>query len=243
MNYATLTTTLATFAVTSPTNTNYLAVLPQIIISAEAMLYRDCNWLNQRAAVTQALTINNRNLTLPNITTAAGSVPFKVVQSINIITPAATAPDAGTRQPCRRVSRDYLDFVWPSAATATGVPTMHALLDDQTVRFAPTPDAAYNAELLGTFRPVSMGANAGLPTNTYLGDNYSDLFFYACMIVLAGYQKNFGSMSDDPKMALSWKAQYDGALKSALAEAYLQKGEGEAWTPYMPSPLAQPART
>lgn len=243
MNYATLTSRLATFAVVPASDANFLIALPQIIASAENRIYRDCNWLNQRAAVSTALTPNNRNLTLPQITTSAGNVSFKVVQSVNAITPAATAPDAGTRVPLRRVSRDFLDFVWPQATAQTGVPSMFAMLDDQTIRVAPTPDQAYNAEILGSFRPVAMGSNAGSPTNTYLGDNYDDLFFAACMVMMSGYQKNFGSMSDDPRMALSWEATYTNALKTAMGEALLQKGEGEAWTPYAPSPLAQPART
>lgn len=243
MNYATLTTRLATFAVTSPTNANFLIALPEIIEIAENRIYRECNFLNQRGSTSTALTANNRNLTLPQVTTTAGNVNFKVVQSISIITPAATAPDAGTRNYCQRVSREFLDFYWASAASSPGVPVYWSMLDDQTVRFAPSPDQTYNAEIVGSFRPVSMGSNAGVPSQTYLGDNYPDLLFAGCMVALSGYQKNFGSMADDPKMALSWEAAYQALVQTAVNEALLQKGEGEAWTPYMPSKIAQPART
>lgn len=243
MNYTTLQSRLATFMVVPTSDANFVIVLPEIIALAENRIYRDCDFLNQRAATTVACTPNARTVTLPNVTTTAGTTPYKVVQNINAVTPTATAPDAGTRVGLQRVSRDFLDFVWPTAATATGVPQYFALLDDQTVRLAPTPDQAYNLEVVGTFRPVQMGINAGAPANTYVGDNYEDLFFAACMVAAAGYQKNFGAAADDPRMGMSWEAAYQGLVKSAVSEAFRQKGEGEAWTPYQPSPLAQPARS
>jgi hypothetical protein len=44
-------------------------------------------------------------------------------------------------------------------------------------------------------------------------------------------------------MAMSWERKYQTALATAVMEAYRQKGEGEAWTPYSAPPQAQPART
>ena len=236
MDYATLSNTLATFAVVSVSDTNFVIALPQIITSAENKIYRDCDFINQRAAATVDTVASTRTVTLP---VATGAQNFKVVQNINLVTPAATAPNAGTRTPLERVSRDYLDFVWPSASISKGPPQYYALLDDQTVILAPTPDAIYKLEVIGTYRPLTMSA---VNTATYLGDNYPDLLFAACMRVLSGYQKNFGSMADDPRMALSWDQEYKELVQSAVTEAFRQKGEGESWTPYNPSPLANNPR-
>lgn len=241
MNYATLTTQLALTLGTNATGANYLAILPQIILDAEQRCYRECDFLSTRASTTLNLVASTRSYTLPTLTIGSTSgVKFLVVQSISAITPASTAPDAGTRNPVHRASRDFLDFVWPTSNTAKGLPQWFAFLDDQTVRFAPTPDAAYQAEIVGTYRPPTM---SGTVTTTYLGDTYPDLFFAACMVFGAGYQKNFGAQADDPKMAMTWEQTFQLRKQSAVPEAFRQKGEGEAWTPYQPSPLASPPRT
>lgn len=243
MDYTALKNSLAVYMVVPVANANFLAALPTIIINAENRIYRECDFISTRSTQVQALSAGNRSLTLASFTNNGQSVTFKVIQSVNVVTPAATAPDAGTRIPLGRVSRDFLDFVWPTAAASTTVPSYFTMLSDTLLTVAPTPDAAYNLEITGTFRPASMGANAGAPANTYIGDNYPDLFFNACMVDAAGYQKNFGAAVDDPRMAMTWEAKYQGTLKTAIDEAYKQKGEGDAWTPYQPSPLAAPKRS
>lgn len=242
MNYTTLKSTLAVYLVVPATNANFLVALPQIIKNAEERIYRDCDFLSTRTTQTATLVSGTRTVTVPTFTDNGQTCSFKVVQSVNLITPSSTAPDSGTRTPLRLGSPDMIDFIWGTSGT-TGTPEWYAMQTDQTIVVAPTPNAAFQLEIKGTFRPASMGANGGAPANTYIGDNYEDLFFNACMVEGAGYQKNFGSQADDPSMSVSWERKYQASLASALAEAYRQKGQGDAWTPFSPPPQAQPARS
>ena len=50
------------------------------------------------------------------------------------------------------------------------------------------------------------------------------------MVFASGYQKNFGSQSDDPKMAMSWEDQYQKLMASANAEELRKKWAGPGWT-------------
>lgn len=242
MDYSTLKTTLATYMVVPVANANFLIALPQIILNAENRIYRECDFLATRTTQTATMTSSVRTVALPTFTDNGQTCSFKVVQSINVITPHSTAPDSGARTPLKPTSPDMIDFIWGTAST-TGTPEWYAMVDEATVLVAPTPNAAFQLEIKGTFRPASMGSNAGAPANTYLGDNYPDLFFSACMVEAAGYQKNFGSQADDPSMSVSWERRYQANLASAISEGYRQKSQGDAWTPFSTPPQAQPART
>ena len=55
-------------------------------------------------------------------------------------------------------------------------------------------------------------------TSTYLSNYLSDLFFAGCMVSASGYLRNFGSQSDDPRMAVSWKGEFAERLASARTE-------------------------
>jgi hypothetical protein len=50
----------------------------------------------------------------------------------------------------------------------------------------------------------------------------------ATMIYVTAYQRNWGKMSDDPQMALSYESQYQALKTSALSEENRKKMEGAA---------------
>lgn len=225
---------MAQLLATDLTNTKFVELLPWIINSAEARIYRELDFLAQRTYRTVDLVANQRTIGLPQTTKI-----LVVLESAFVITPPATAPDAGKRNPLRRVSPDLIDFLAPSLTDVpAALPRYIALDDEQTARFAPVPNAAYKIELRGTYRPDPL--NSTTTTDTYLTGRYYDLFVACAMIFGSGYQKSFGAMADDPKMALSWEATYANLRASAQLEAFRQKGQSQGWTPYMPSPVASP---
>jgi len=242
MNYAQIVTTLSTMTGIPETDANFVAVLPSVWVYADGRIYRDLDMLvaNVRDSTASTAALN-RNFNLP---TTVGT--FLVVDGINVITPAATGPDSGTRHPLTPVSRDVLDAIWPSTTGAT-VPQYFAYISQDTytgssqaqVLFGPWPDAAYRVEVIGKIQPpVLSAANA----NTYLTDNLPDLYIAACMVYLTGYERNFGSQADDPKAAMSWEAQYTKLLTSAQVWEARKRFGGASWTSKPVEPMAQPQR-
>lgn len=235
MTYNQLTSYLQTLIVDQGPSTDYTTILPAAIQYAEQRIYREMDFLNTRTVNSNsAFTSGSRTFTLPT----SPSV-ILVLQGVSAITPAGNAPAAGTRNPLEEVSLDYIDMTWPVEAS-TALPDSWAMLNDAAIVVKPTPDKAYVVELTGTFRPVAMSVSN---QTTYIGNVYSDLLVAACMIFLAGYQRDYGAGADDPKMAVSWESQYGGLFKSALSEEQRRKGAGTGWLPFSPTPEAQPPRT
>lgn len=209
---------------------NFKAILPATFDYANNRIYRELDFLPMWQSTTAAMVVNNRNLAVPTAVV--------VLDSINAISPAATTPDNGTRNPVERVSIDALNFLWPMASLVPALPTKFAIIGTGTamsVLFSPTPNAAYNAELVGIVRPTPLGAST---TTTYITDNYADLFIAACMIYLSGYERDFGAESDDPSRAQSWSSTYNDLRTAAMIEAARQRGQGAQWSTDMPPVVA-----
>lgn len=140
------------------------------------------------------------------------------------------------------VSLDFINMAWPlagqTAAPNTGQQGYWAMYDDSTVVIAPTPDGLYPVGVTGIFRPLPMSTSN---TTTYLGTYYPDLFLAACMVFAAGWQRDFGGQSEDPKLGQSWEAHYDALKQSAIDEEARRRGESVGWTP-MKQYLGQPPR-
>lgn len=247
MNYSQYVTAmgdLLQYTVTDPTsatpfsNTDANNILPRMIEYAELRMYREYDFISTIITNTGTLTANSRNYSVPSA--------MIVIQSANVITPAATAPDAGSRNPLQRVSIEYMNFTWPSATT-TGVPTNYALNQatlstnpNPDLRVSPTPNAAYQIELLGTQRPAALSSSN---TSTFLTLNLPDVFIAASMIFGIGFQRDYGAQSDDPRFAVSWTDQYQALKEGSMTEELRKKAQSQAWQPYSPSPLANPPRS
>lgn len=196
-------------AVVEANDSEFAAIIPGMIDYAEQRIYRELNLLaTDDADGTQSCVAGQRTLALPV------SPYFVNLTGVNIITPAATAPDSGTRNPLLPVSKHYIDAVYGSSSTA-GVPIMFAMLDDQTVIFGPWPSAAYRVEFVGSIRPAPLSQDN---TTTFISQRLPDLLIAASMIYFAGYQRDFGQQSDDPKLAQSWELQYKTLVASADTE-------------------------
>lgn len=240
MNYTEYVTTLATQTVIAETNTQFQAILPSAIADAEARCYRDLDVINLDVRDSSSSTVAlNRNFNLP---TSVGT--FQIVTGINIITPAATAPESGTRNPCVWVSRDILDMFYPST-TAAGLPTMFSYLSQSSIAgqsniiLGPWPDAAYRVEVIGKIQWTPLSATN---TSTFLSLYLPELFVAASMVYMTGYQKNWSAMADDPKSGVSWDAHYKTLLSSAGVWEARKRMAGASWTPHQVEPTAAPQR-
>ena len=226
MDYTSYVNSLCNIMAITSTTTQFQTVLPNIIDYAEQRMYRELDLLNtvvQNSSLT--LSANNRNFTLP---TNSPNSNFITVQSINVITPAGTVPSSGQRNQLQPVSRDYLYTVWNSLSGA-GVPQYFAMIDQFNIIVGPWPNANYNIEVIGTIRPQPLSATN--PT-TFLTQYLPDAFLSASMIFATGYQRDFGSQSDNPQQGQSWENQYQLLMQSAMAEELRKKFSGPGWTAY-----------
>lgn len=241
MQWSDLTTALGTLLVYPITNSasqdpsssgDFNNFLPRITEAAEQRIARELDFINNRQqTATSVLSITSRQCTLP--------VGIFILESANYITPAGDTPSQGTRNPLLVVSKDFIDQTWPQEIGANAPPEYLAVLNDTTVIVAPTADQAYTLETTGIFRPSPISA---ANPSTYVSLNYPDLLLFACMVVAAGYQRDYGAQSDDPKMALSWESLYQQAKTSSLDEEQRRKHQGTNWSPYSKVPNSVPRK-
>lgn len=233
LTYATYKTALATLSVVPETDPNWLAILPDTIDYAELRIYRDLDLLST------VLTDKSYSTTASSSKVQLAQGTFVTLQNINVITPAGTGtPDAGTRNPLLPVSKEYIQYSWPSSSNA-GVPQYFAMIDERTFSLGPWPDATYLLEIIGTYRPETLSSTN---TQTFISQYLPDLFLMASMIFVSGYQRNFGRQSDDPAMAQSYESQYQALLRGATVEEYRKKFAASGWTSISPSPVATTGR-
>jgi len=196
-------------------NASFLAAMPTIIDQAEQKIYQDLQLLSTIVRdQTGTTTPGTRSFTLP---APAGASQFTVLQSINVI-------NGSDRTPVIKVSREVLDWIWPSETGETGViPAKWAPLTDTVILFGPAPTTAYGIECIGTIRPAALSDSN---QTTWLSTQLPGLLFAAMMVTASGYMRNFGSQADDPKMSLSWQQQYDTLLPLAKGEETARKFAG-----------------
>lgn len=232
-DYVGFKTQLATVAVVDVADVNYLQNLPSAIDTAELRIYQELDLLSAVSSLTGfSLTANQRFLNVPIGT-------YVMLQEVNVITPVGTSdPNSGVRNPCLPVSKEFLDYTYPSVAGA-GVPAFFAPLSQDRTLFGAWPDQNYALELVGVIRPSSLSMSN---TTTFISTFLPDLFFAAAMVYISGYQRNFGRASDDPQMAISWEGYYQTRKAAALQEENRKKFTAAAWTSMSPAVTATPTR-
>jgi hypothetical protein len=214
--------------------------LPRIIESAEGRIYRSLTMLATRTQDTsKTFTAGNREIDISTI-----SPSIMVVEGIAAITPVGAISAASYRHQFDMATLDMIDAIWPQySVTRSPLNTPFrywAMKDHQTIVVAPSMDAAYKCEITGLFMPTAISSTN---TTTYLSTVYPELLFASCMIDVAGFLRDYGQQSDDPKLALSWQNQFNELRELAMAEENRRRGAGIGWSANMPTPLAQPPRT
>lgn len=235
MNYNTLLTYLQTLLQYDGTETDFQTIMPAAIQDAEQRIYLAMDFLSTRSVNSGSnFTTGSRDFVLP---TSPSTI--MTLQGVAAITPAGATPAQGKRNQLEPVSLDYIDSTWPTESE-TGVPDAWAMKNDASIVVKPTPADTYTVELTGTFRPVPMSSSN---QTTYIGNVYPQLLVAACMIFLAGWQRDYGQQADDPKLATSWTQMYSTQLELALKEEQRRKGSGVGWSPFSATPEAAPPRT
>lgn len=225
---------IATLAVVSPTDPNFVEILPQMITYAENRIYRDLDLLSTVTSVSSYTTANNeRTITFP-------ISEFITVQEVNLITPAGvTTPSVGTRVALLPVTKEWMNYVYPSNASAA-TPFYFAMFNQNTIILGPWPDAGYTAEIVGTFRPASLSATN---TETFVSTYLPDLMIMASMIYISAFQRNFiSAAANDPGMPVNYETQYQTLLKGAMVEEARKKFQAGGWTSMSPAVVASPTR-
>ena len=101
------------------------------------------------------------------------------------------------------------------------------MIDQFNIIVGPWPNVSYNLEVIGTIRPQPLSASN---PNTFLTQYLPDVFLAASMIFATGYQRDFGSQSDNPQQGQSWENQYQLLMQSDSAEELLKKYVPPSWT-------------
>ena len=231
LTYATYVTTIANLMKTQESTPTFVQILPSIIAAAEQRIYRELDLLSTTVRDrTSFLTGDSRNFTLPQ-----GQGRFVVLQQMNVLSNGARI---ASLEP---VSLEWMDASYPSetATSASAVPAYFAMITDQQVAVAPAPGSAWGMEVVGEIRPTPLSSTN---TSTYLTDYLQDCFVAASMVFAAGFQSNYGSQADDPKMATSWESVYQTAVASANIEEHRKRWQSVSWTSKNPSPIAVPQR-
>lgn len=207
-------------------DTDFTTLVPRMIEYAELRLFRELDFIHTTTTSTASLTANVRDVAIPS--------DIIIVRSANLVTPSATAPAAGIRRPMLRVGYDFVDSYWPAAGTSVaGVyPKFFALLSDTEAVVAPTPDAAYQVEFVGTFRPAPLSEDN---PETFLSVNLPDIFLTASLIFASDDQQ------DDATRAM-YEKQYAEQLVGVNIETIRQKAASVSWSPYQPTPQANQQR-
>ena len=224
--------------ITSPTTAspssdpNFNTILPRAIEYAEQRMYRELDLMQTFTSAQVPTTANVRSINVP--------ASMIVLNSLYVITPAGASKDdvGAVRNVVLRTSIDGLNFIWPSGQSTAGtgvIPKYFATQTDVAIAMAPAPDGVYNVEFYGTFRPTPLSASN---TTTTLTTYLPDVFLACSMIFFSGYQRDYGAMSDDPKMAQSWETQYQTLKASATEEIARAKSQSSLWAPFSPAKVA-----
>lgn len=232
LTYSSFVTDLANLMVISPTDANYLTVLPNIIDDAEQRLYRECDFL-RTVVVTSSVSLSSdtRNVTLPS------TIVCVVVESISVLSTAAVP----TRTPLTPASKEWLNVVYPTAtsSSSTAVPQYFAMVTDQALIVGPPAGTTHDLEITVTTRPTALSSSN---TTTYLTTNLPDLFMAASMVFANAYLKNFAATADDPQAPVTWEKHYQTLKQSAMEEEFRKKFGSQGWTSKNPNPIATPPR-
>jgi len=233
LTYSTYVTQIATMAVVSPTDTNFVAILPQMITYEENRMCRDIDFLSTQISNTYTMTSGNNQLTIP-------TGDFITIQTVGVT-------QSTFNNPVLPASKEFLQNVYNNSVS-TGLPQYFAVyggdsattgLTSQYLQFGPYPDQNYSVKVTGTGRPASLSATN---TATFISTYLPDVMIMASMIYVSAYQRNFGRQSDDPQMAQSYENQYTTLLKSALVEEARKKFQSSGWAAYSPPIAATPTR-
>jgi len=226
MDYNSYVSSVANISAQDPTTPEFVQIIPQMISYAEDRIYRELDMLDTvYVNTTSNLTTNTRSFTLPS----APSGVFLTITGLNLF--YGSGPQ---RQPLQPVAKSFLDYVYGSP-TGASLPQYFSMVTQDTIVVGPYPDNAYQIEVIGTFQPAPLTSSN---PSTILTQLLPDLFLAASMVFFSGYQRDFGSQSDNPAQAQSWESQYQNLFKSAMMLELRKKFSGPGWSSLSSMPIS-----
>jgi hypothetical protein len=224
-------------------DTNFQAIIPQMLNYAELRIQRDLDFLATQNSQAFPITGSVNQITIP-------TQSFVTLQTVTV-----TDPNNGVTT-LTPVTKSFLQNVYATNSGA-GTPQYFAVYGgdlatggqtSQYVQIGPWTGSSgtYTFNITGTTRQPTLYnyavTGSADTTYTFISQNLPDLMLMASMIYLSAYQRNFGRQADDPQMAQSYESQYNLLLKGATIEEARKKFQAGGWTSYSPAVVATPSR-
>jgi hypothetical protein len=197
MTYASLVTDISSYL--ERTDTATLEKIPTFIMLAEQVISTEIQFLGNLTVVTSTMNVGEPIIVKP--------ARWRKTVSINLI-------DNSQRQPVFLRKYEYLRNYWPNA-TQTDTPVYYCDYDYTHWLVAPTPDLAYNYEVLYYERVQPLDVTN--QTNWFT--QYApQAMLYGSLLQAMPFLKN------DERIPM-WQAQYDRVIATLKAEDVARIGD------------------
>ena len=150
-------------------------IVDGFINDAEFRILREVDSDNNRKYASASLVLNTRFIDTP--------ADLLVVRSAQIVDSDGTA-SADNRDFLQYRDTNFMAEFDPTGST--GVPKYYGYWDENTLVFAPTPDATYTIQLNYVLKPTGLSATT---TTTYLSQQFPNGLLYACLVEAYGFLK------------------------------------------------------
>jgi hypothetical protein len=174
MNYSELTTNIRDY---TEVDSNVLtqSIIDTFIENAEFRIMRDIDSDQNKRYATAPLISGQRFINVPDNTL--------IVRSAQIV------DSDGVGQANNRDFLEYRDTSFMSeynSSESSGVPKYYGMWDDNTLVFAPTPNAEYTIQLNYILKNPGLSSTN---TTTYISTNFPNGLLYACLVEAYGFLK------------------------------------------------------
>jgi len=150
-------------------------IINGFIENAEFRVLREVDSDSNRSFKTAQLVASQRYIDVPS--------DCLVVRSAQIVDSDGVA-SADNREFLEYKDTNFMSEYNPT--DATGVPKYYSYWDEDTLVFAPVPDAVYTIQINYVLKPAALTATN---TTTYLSLNFPNGLLYACLVEAYGFLK------------------------------------------------------
>ncbi len=150
-------------------------IINGFIENAEFRVLREVDSDSNRSFKTAQLVASQRYIDVPS--------DCLVVRSAQIVDSDGVA-SADNREFLEYKDTNFMSEYNPT--DATGVPKYYSYWDEDTLVFAPVPNAAYTIQINYVLKPAALTATN---TTTYLSLNFPNGLLYACLVEAYGFLK------------------------------------------------------
>jgi len=161
------------------------AIIPDLIVLAEARIARDLRLRRQISSTTLTTVAGTQSVALPS--------DFLEVENLSV---SSTSPARNLVY----LNIEALDVKYPSGSY-TGTPVAYTL-EGNSLLLGPTPDAAYS---IGMLYYARLAALSSTPTN-WLLSNHPNIYLFGALAEAGDYVR-------DIQMGTTWDAKYQQGIK------------------------------